>query len=156
MNIPRHLLAKHFPGDTRMIAAIEQLGSTVDDTSATVAANLEATDALNEATVIVLSANAAFNNERILKLDTGLEAIVDDTYVTIRLKDVARSQDFAVTLVPAADTSLNVPASGAVLTNTISGLAATTSYANDAAAAAGGVPVDGLYRNGSVVQVRVT
>lgn len=29
-------------------------------------------------------------------------------------------------------------------------------YANDAAAAAGGVQVGGLYRNGSVVQVRVT
>ena len=29
-------------------------------------------------------------------------------------------------------------------------------FANDAAAAAGGVPVGGFYRNGSVVQVRVT
>lgn len=31
-----------------------------------------------------------------------------------------------------------------------------SNYANDAAAAAGGVAVGGLYRNGSVVQVRVT
>lgn len=29
-------------------------------------------------------------------------------------------------------------------------------YANDSAAATGGVPVGGLYRNGSVVQVRVS
>lgn len=29
-------------------------------------------------------------------------------------------------------------------------------YANDAAAAAGGVPIGGLYRNGSAVNVRVT
>lgn len=35
------------------------------------------------------------------------------------------------------------------------GFHATASYANDAAAAGGGVPVDQLYRNGSVVQVRV-
>lgn len=34
-------------------------------------------------------------------------------------------------------------------------LQASTSYANDAAAAAGGVPVGGLYRNGSVVQIRI-
>ncbi len=34
-------------------------------------------------------------------------------------------------------------------------LASSTSYANDAAAAAGGVPVGGFYRNGSVVQVRI-
>ncbi len=30
-----------------------------------------------------------------------------------------------------------------------------TTYANDAAAAAGGVPVNGVYRNGSVLQIRV-
>jgi hypothetical protein len=29
-------------------------------------------------------------------------------------------------------------------------------FANDAAAAAGGVPINGFYRNGSVVQIRVT
>jgi len=34
-------------------------------------------------------------------------------------------------------------------------LAASPSYANDAAAAAGGVQIGGFYRNGSVVQVRV-
>jgi len=34
-------------------------------------------------------------------------------------------------------------------------LAASTTYANDAAAAAGGVALGGLYRNGSIVQVRV-
>lgn len=38
----------------------------------------------------------------------------------------------------------------------LKGLAASTSYANDAAAAAGGVGIDEIYRNGSVVQVRVT
>lgn len=35
-------------------------------------------------------------------------------------------------------------------------LQASSSYANDAAAAAGGVPVGGLYRNGSVVQIRIS
>jgi hypothetical protein len=34
-------------------------------------------------------------------------------------------------------------------------LQASTTYANDAAAASGGVPVGGLYRNGSAVQIRV-
>lgn len=33
---------------------------------------------------------------------------------------------------------------------------ASTSYANDAAAAAGGVPVGGVYRNGSVLQCRIS
>ena len=35
-------------------------------------------------------------------------------------------------------------------------LQASASYANDAAAAAGGVPVGALYRNGSIVQIRIT
>ncbi len=35
------------------------------------------------------------------------------------------------------------------------GIPASASYANDAAAATGGVPVGQLYRNGSVLQVRV-
>lgn len=41
-------------------------------------------------------------------------------------------------------------------TNGALGLAQAPSYANDAAAQAGGVPIGGIYRNGSVVQVRVT
>lgn len=35
-------------------------------------------------------------------------------------------------------------------------LQASASYANDGAAASGGVPIGGFYRNGSVVQIRVT
>jgi hypothetical protein len=42
------------------------------------------------------------------------------------------------------------------VTKVLTGLASTTSYANDTDAAAGGVAVGQLYRNGSVVQVRVT
>ena len=38
---------------------------------------------------------------------------------------------------------------------TLPGVQASTSYANDAAAAAGGVAVGQVYRNGSVVQVRI-
>ena len=41
-------------------------------------------------------------------------------------------------------------------TVTLSALPGSPSYANDAVAAAGGVAVGQLYRNGSVVQVRVT
>lgn len=36
------------------------------------------------------------------------------------------------------------------------GLAASPGFANDAAAHAGGVPIGGFYRNGNLVQVRVT
>ena len=42
---------------------------------------------------------------------------------------------------------------GAILMTT---LAASTSYANDAAAAAGGVALYQLYRNGNLVQIRLS
>jgi hypothetical protein len=42
-----------------------------------------------------------------------------------------------------------------VTPDNFSGLNTLPSYANDAAAAAGGVPVGGMYRNGSVLMVRV-
>jgi len=44
---------------------------------------------------------------------------------------------------------LDIDASGFIKITT------PNTYANDGAAATGGVPVGGLYRNGSVVQVRV-
>ena len=50
-------------------------------------------------------------------------------------------------------TTLSLQPSGGALR--LPGIPASTSYANDAAAATGGVPVGQLYRNGSVLQVRV-
>lgn len=55
--------------------------------------------------------------------------------------------------IQAALTALSTSLS--TLTGADAKLAASTSYANDAAAAAGGVAVGQRYRNGSVVQVRV-
>ena len=49
-----------------------------------------------------------------------------------------------------------VTASVATLGGAGTKLAASNSYANDAAAAAGGVAVGQYYRNGSVVQIRVS
>ena len=45
---------------------------------------------------------------------------------------------------------------GAWILTTVVSAPTLQNYANDAAAAAGGIPVGGLYRNSSVVQVRVT
>lgn len=44
---------------------------------------------------------------------------------------------------------------GALPASNITGLAALGNYANDTAAAAGGVPIGGMYRNGSILMVRV-
>jgi hypothetical protein len=54
----------------------------------------------------------------------------------------------------ATDITVTVPATASTLL-TRADFGVLGNYANDAAAAAGGVAIGGLYRNGSVVQVRV-
>lgn len=49
----------------------------------------------------------------------------------------------------------NTLATGAATPTKLSGFNTLGNYANDAAAAAGGVAIGGQYRNGSVIQVRV-
>lgn len=69
----------------------------------------------------------------------------------------AAGSDFTISRFSDAGAALGTPfaikrSNGRI---TLSDLQASTTYANDAAAAAGGVPLGGLYRNGSVVQIRV-
>ena len=65
----------------------------------------------------------------------------------IRLGDNAdTSKNFVISVPAVADGTISLTKeNGALLAN----------FVNDAAAQAGGVPVGGLYRNGSVVMVRV-
>lgn len=160
-------LAQFFGKNPRLQRAFEDQALAVQDSSAASTSAVAATNALQDATVIVLSPNAAFTNERVLRLEDGLE--LDDSdpaFLTIRLKDVARSSDYAVTLVPEGDTTLFLPLTGTLATReNVETLANKTldqpseinlgNYANDAAAAIGGVPVWGAYRNGSVRMIRV-
>jgi hypothetical protein len=155
VTIPRWLLEKYFGADKRMIAEVEDLVNTVDANGATLASNAEATTALQDATVITLSANATFNNERVLKLADGLEPVDDGEFLTIQLKDVARSENYAVTFIAAGDSQLAVPLVGTVVVFEHAG-DHLQDFLNDAAAAAGGVEIGQMYRNGSAVMVRVT
>jgi len=72
------------------------------------------------------------------KLNTGNNSIFQ---VGIGASDVAR------------DNAFDIHQNGIIL---MSVLQQSTSYANDGAAQSGGVPIGGLYRNGNVVQIRIT
>lgn len=146
--IPRYLLERHFGNDHRMIRAMEEQ-------SIAVSSGVAATSALQDATVIVLSPNGDFTNERTLEVGAGIEMDITDDAVILRVADVVRSENYVVTMLPSDNTVLNLPASG-TLVSTANDLALFGNYASDAAAAAGGVPVGGIYRNGSALQVRVT
>jgi hypothetical protein len=71
---------------------------------------------------------------------------------------VAESMDLDQLQSAIAALTAATPATAALIT-VLSTLAGTPSYANDAAAQAGGVTIGGptgIYRNGNIVQVRVS
>lgn len=146
----------------RLLAAFEDQAAAVQDATDGVAD----TQALKDATVIVLSANGDFTNERVLEVSDDIEMEITAGTVKLKVKNVARTADFGVTLIPPAEVELFLPPEGtlvsaespAVLSNKVleaPRLASIPNFANDVAAAAGGVPVAGVYRNGSVLMVRV-
>lgn len=153
--IPRHILARHFGGDERMIAAFEDMNAGAAEAQEGSTSTAAATKAIQDATVLVLSPNETFTNERILKLDPGLTMKDDGKFLTISPQNLAKTEGYDVTLIAEGESALVVPLVGTVVTFEHA-LANMGNYANDAAAAAGGVIVGQLYRNGSVVMVRVT
>lgn len=151
----------------RAVRQFEEMQQEVATSSEAVTANVEATSALKDATVLTLSPNADLTNERVLSLGEGLEFVLTDGGVTIRLDNVALTQGgFAVSLVAGGDTVVALPLSGVLATRenvetlknktldapALSGL---VNAANDGAAATAGVEVGEVYRNGSALMVRV-
>lgn len=156
-------LAKGNPLLTRVLEAVVQSTETVQQG---LAANVEATEALDQATVLVLSPNAAFQNERVLAIGFGLGFTVDAGTYTLFSKGPEVSGGFTCTLQTFGNTTVAMPLSGQLATTgnvetlrrktldapKLSGLG---DYADDTAAATGGVPVGGVYRTGSALKVRV-
>lgn len=165
--LPRDLLTAALK-NPRLVRAFEQQAQALADAQAQGAENVAATDALQDATFITLSANAALNNERVLKVGPGIRLSVTDTEVVLMASDeVAHiSGGFVVQLTAQADTALVLPLSGTLATRgneeTLSKktldaplLANLSEAADDVAAATAGVPVGGVYRTGSILKVRV-
>lgn len=160
--LSRHLLAKHFGGDVRMIAEFEAQAEAVKANTT----GVEDTVAMKDATVIVLSANGDFTNERVLTIGEGIDIAITDNTVTLSVKNVALTEDFKATLIPPAEVVLFLPAEGTLVSDTAAAnlfnksldaplLSSIPDYANDAAAAAGGVEVGQMYRTASALKVRV-
>lgn len=155
----RDALTKALNGDRRLVQAFEQQALAVGEAQDAVTVQADATEALQDATVLTLSPNATLTNERVLKLGDGVRAADDGTYLTLYVDDrfAHVAGGFRVDLTAQGDTAVVLPLGGMLattdgdetLTNktlvapVVSGIA---TYANDAAAAAGGIPVGGIYR----------
>ena len=170
LTLPRDLLSEAFGGNYRLVAAFEEQARVVEDLGQTVETSVAATGAINEATVLTLSPNATFANERVVRRGLGIGLVDQDGHLTIRIdtRVVPRiAGDREVTFHVTEPSTLLLPPSGRLATvggaETLSSktlarpkISTAGDFADDPAAAAGGVPVGGIYRTGSVVKVRVT
>lgn len=166
-SLPREVLAHALGGDVRAVRAFEEEASINADTADRLAAQVDATDAINDATVLVLSPNAAFNNERVLKLGDGISARDDGSTLTLFVDDRVPhvTGGFAVQLQSTQGTFLQLPVRGLLATTdqdeslsnktlvkpSVSGIGI---YADDTAAAAAGVPVGGIYATATALTFR--
>jgi hypothetical protein len=139
----------------KLLRAMEEL--FVDTASAGVAAAgaVAATGAIQNATVLTLSSNAAFGNERVLTLDPSHFGVTDggaggQLLVTL-LAAIALNGGFRCTFNLEADTNLDLPSRGRVPSS------ADGPYVDDVAASAAGVQVGEWYaKTGGTVAWRVT
>lgn len=164
--ITRDVLSGVFGGNMRAVKQFEEIQERVATTSEAVTANLAATEKLEDATFVTLSANAELPNERVLSLGPGLTIDTSVEGVVKLTATVAATSGHDVQFSTVGPTVLTLPPVGVLATRSqeetlsnktldapsVSGI---SNYADDAAAAAGGVPVGGVYRTGSDLRVRV-
>lgn len=140
-------LERIFPGNYRAVAVLEALQRNVTETQGAIAANVEATNNLGDATVLTLSSSGYFSNERVLALAPGLVGTDGGAGQSFTLaldmkRLAATNGGFRCTFNLRADTNLDVPTMGRLVESTLGGAA----YADDAAAAAAGVRIGEIYR----------
>jgi hypothetical protein len=153
--ITRADLQRVFGNEPKVIRFFEDLFVSNASNSEAAAAAGQATQAIQDASVVTLGPNAAFNNERVLTPGDGVELDTSNpAIVLIKLLNlIVLNGGFQCVFNLAADTNLDLPVAGRLMTDAV--FAGLGNYANDAAASAGGVAVGSLYRNGSVLMVRV-
>lgn len=138
----------------KVIRFFEQMFSEGQATKESVAGAVESTGAIQNATVLSLSPNAALNNERVLVLSPAF--VVEDTGAGGELRVTLASLitlngGFTCTFNLEADTNLDLPSQGRVPSS------ADGPFADDAAAAAAGVQIGEWYaKTGGTVAWRVT
>jgi len=165
--IRREVLERVF-GDRKSAQAFEAQQAALGVVSEGTTAALADTASLKEATFVTLSANAELPNEHVLSVGQGLSLIASGTGILLSLSlDAPRtSGGFRVTFVAEGDSTVAVPLTGILATRgnveTLGGktldrpsMIGLGDYADDTAAATGGIAVGGVYRTGSALKVRV-
>lgn len=165
--IPRELVSIICNGNPRAIDAFETQVRAIKDTSKAVEQGTAETARMKDAAVLLLSTNAEFENERIVTAGDGISLSDENGRFTIATQNTPNvSGGFSCNLIVSSDTNVALPVTGRLATvsnsetlsnKTISAplLSDIGDYADDTAAASGGVPVGGVYRDGNKLRVRV-
>lgn len=166
--LDRRLLGEVFQ-NPRMIRAMETQAQAVDDATTGLETQATATELMKDASVVVLAPNGAFEGERVLVLGQGLVGIDDGSTLTVRTSSKVPlvNGNFTLSFTLAGNTTVAIPLTGVMATQgnieTLSNktlaapkLSGLGNYADDTAAAAGGVPVGGVYHNAGALRVRLT
>ncbi len=169
MSYTRLMLQRWFKGDERMIRAMEDQQKQVVESANGLQTTAQTTDKLEQASVIVLAGNQSFTNERVLDLGRGLTGEDRDGVLTIQTSDIVPlvTGGFSVALVAVGNSQVRLPLTGTLATvgnpetlqrKTLDGLILINigNYANDAAAAGGGVPIGGVYHASGALRMRLT
>lgn len=155
---PRVILDAAFNGDTRMINAFEELLDQLQTALDTVESAGATVVGIAGAEFVLAAASSDLAASLVLQAGRGVSVTPEAGAIVVSHPVAVEGGD--ATFILTGDTNLILPEIGTVATTAdipafFSSLAGSTSYADDAAAAAGGVPVGGTYRNGSVVQIRI-
>lgn len=139
----------------QLLRFLEELFATGQATAGAVQGQAGATRAIQDATVLTLSSNAAFNNERVVDFGEAFQVTDGGAGGKLRIDLLGAALvngGYSVTFNAFSDTNLDLPPAGRVLVSTISDAA----YADDAAAAAAGIAVGEAYRKtGGEIRWRV-
>lgn len=138
MSIPRSLLVQAFPDNPRLRAQMETVLDLVDSI------NAQAADLQTQLDAISTGGIDFQPLSDILTAISGLPS---------QIGAIEMKPDGIATIRPIDGTDSSSLVSRGVLGPYFAGLG---NYANDAAAATGGVAVNGLYRNGSAIMVRIS
>ena len=140
--VTRADLSAAFPNNPKLVRAFEQLFNAAAVNTQAVTTGTAATAALQDATVVTLSPNDTFTNERVLAVDPDVFALTDSgTNIILSLiAAVVIGAGGKCSLVLEGDTLVSLPSTGRVFTSAIG------PYADDAAAATAGVLVGEAYK----------
>jgi hypothetical protein len=163
----RDLLHQALNGNVELISAFEQLWEAAETLIRQMEAVTGSTSSIQDAGVITTSLTDAFPGSRVLAAGDGIDIADDGTTLTLEADATVPKVEggHPARLIATAPTHLVLPTLGTLATTggeeTLTGktmvapkFAGLTDYADDTAAAAGGVPVGGSYRTGSALKVR--